>query len=50
MKCAEVAEASVVDEDVDEEARALGGVEDLLRRGGIVEVGDDDAGLDTAGG
>ena len=38
-----VAETSVVDEDVDRDACALGRVVDLLRRIGRVQVGGDDA-------
>ena len=45
-----LAEAGVVDEDVDGEPGTLGRVVDLLRRGGIVEVRDDDAGFNALGG
>jgi hypothetical protein len=41
--CAVEAEAGVVDEDVNGEASAHGCVVELLRRGGVVEVGWDDA-------
>ena len=45
-----LAEAGVVDEDVDNEAGTLSGGEDLLRRGWIVEVSDHDACLGAIGG
>ena len=40
-----LAKPGVVDEDVNGKARSLGGIVDLLRRVGIVEVGGDDPNL-----
>ena len=45
QKSAILAEAGIVDEDIDREAGAFGGIVNLLRRGGVVEVGGDDADL-----
>ena len=50
MECAELAEAGVVDEDVDFKACAFRGVVNFLRGGGIVEVGGDGANLSSLAG
>ena len=49
MERAELAEAGVVDENVDGDSGAFGRGEDLFRRGWIVQVGDDDAHLGSFG-
>ena len=49
-ECAELTEAGVVDEDVDDEAGFLSGGEDLLRSGWVVEVGNDDSRVDMPSG
>ncbi len=43
MKRAELAQACVIDEDVDGKSRAFSGIVNLLRRCGVVEVCNDDA-------
>jgi len=47
LECTELAEAGVVDEDVDFEAGGLGCFVNLLRRSGIVEVGCNDPDICT---
>ena len=49
LKRSVLAEAGIVDQNIDGEAGALGGIVKLLRRGRIVEVGDNRADFGSPG-